>query len=74
MTGNSVDDDIIQALGLALAIVGSLLERKGRIPHGEFSRCLALLADVTDESNGRQGQILSEWANLCSHVSTTRLN
>jgi hypothetical protein len=63
------DQDLIQAQGLALALVGSLLERDAAVPRGEFSRYLAVLADVTRETSDRQAEILSAWAELALKAS-----
>jgi hypothetical protein len=65
------DHDLIQAHGLALALVGQLLEREQPIPRGEFSRYLAVLAEVTRETSERQGAILSTWAELALRASAT---
>jgi hypothetical protein len=65
------DQDLIQAQGLALALVGQLLEREQPIPRGEFGRYLAVLAEVTRETNERQGAILSTWAELVVRVYAT---
>jgi len=64
----SEEQDLVQALGLALAMVGALLERDQPIPRGEFSRLLAVLAEVTRESEDRQGEILSAWATLAARA------
>jgi len=69
VSGFGDDDDLIQAHGLALALVGSLLERDEPVPRGEFGRYLAVLAGVTRESNGRQAEILSAWAELAFKAS-----
>jgi hypothetical protein len=63
------DPDLIQAQGLALALVGSLLERDQPVPRGEFGRYLAVLADVTRETSDRQAEILSAWAELAFKAS-----
>ena len=62
------DHDLIQAQGLAFALVGKLLERQQPIPPGEFSRYLTALAEVTRETNERQGAILAVWAELALSV------
>jgi len=56
--------DLIQAQGLALALVGSLLERDEPVRRGEFGRYLTVLAEVARESSDRQAEILSAWAEL----------
>jgi hypothetical protein len=68
------DYDLMQALGLALAMIGALLEREGPIPRGEFSRLLAVLAGVTSENSNEQGEILSGWAALAEKAHTARPN
>ncbi len=59
-----MDMDLVRAQGLALSLIGSLLERGGVIESGEFSRLLGLLAAVTHETDERQGDILAMWASL----------
>jgi hypothetical protein len=61
------DADLIEATGLALAIVASLVERETPIPKGEVGRCLALLAEASGPRTPRQRQILASWAQLLSH-------
>lgn len=68
------DHDLMQALGLALAMVGALLERDRPIQRGEFSRLLGLLARVTKEKSYEQGEILSAWATLAGRAHTARQN
>ena len=58
------DHDLVEAQGLALALVGRLLERQQPIPPGEFSRYLTVLAEVTRETSERQSAILAVWAEL----------
>jgi hypothetical protein len=70
----SEEQDLVQALGLALAMVGALLEREQPIPRGEFSRLLAVLAEVTRESEDRQGAILSDWAALAARANVVIRN
>jgi len=67
-------DDMVQATGLVVALIGSLLERTEVIPRGEFCRHLANLAAVTHEANGSQGKILDRWSALAEQVSAVRRN
>ena len=60
------DVDLLHAQGLALALVGGLLEGAGLIGEGEFGRLLGLLAAVTAETNDSQGDILAAWAGIAS--------
>ncbi len=60
------DSELIEATGLALAIVASLIERGTPIPKGEVGRCLALLAEASGPRTPRQRQILASWAELLS--------
>lgn len=55
-------DDLVQAMGLALSLVGVLLSRGEPVALTEFARLLDVLATVTNEASERQGQILSTWA------------
>jgi hypothetical protein len=66
--------DLIQATGLALALVGSLMEVGKVLPRGEFSRHLANLANVTNETDAAQGDILDRWADIAALVSRSRQN
>jgi hypothetical protein len=61
-SGGGVDLDLVRAQGLALAMVGALLERSGVTPRGEFSQHLAMLAVITSETSAAQGEILGLWA------------
>lgn len=61
--------DVIRAQGLALAYVGSLLERDGFVEPGQFGRQLAVLATVTAERDDAQGTILAAWAGMCIDMS-----
>ena len=68
------DHDLAQALGLALAMIGTLLERERPVQRGEFSRLLAMLACVTSETSSEQGQILSMWATMTEKGLSARPN
>jgi hypothetical protein len=59
--------DLVCAQGLALALVGALLEGDGVVAKGEFSRLLGTLAVVTAETNGAQGDILAAWSAMASN-------
>ena len=55
-------EPIVRAQGIALALVGTLLERPaGGVPKGEFSRLLGLMATLTDETDPEAGEILAAW-------------
>ena len=56
--------DPVRAQGLALAMVGSLLERRAPMAAGEFGHHLALLAAITGETSRAEGEILAMWAAL----------
>lgn len=60
------DAELVEATGLAIAIIASLVERETPVPKGEVGRCLALLADASGPRTPRQRQILSAWARLLS--------
>lgn len=62
------DADLAQATGLALALVGVLMEGHGVLKRGEFSRHLANLAIVTRETDADQGDLLSRWAATAAQV------
>lgn len=67
-------DDLIQATGLAVSLIGSLLEGAKVLPGGEFGRHMANLASVTRESDRAQGDILDQWADMAALVSRSRRN
>jgi len=58
--------DLVRAHGVALALIGRLLERHGVAPVGEFGALLGLMATVTDEAYPEQGEILAMWSNMVS--------
>ncbi len=65
-----MDLDLIRAQGLALAMVGALLERSGVTPCGEFSQHLAMLAVITGETSAAQGEILGLWAAMTRDIGS----
>lgn len=67
-------DDLVQATGLAIALLGSLLEGARVLPKGEFSRHMANLAIVTHETTPDQGDILDQWAAMVAQISRARPN
>lgn len=60
------DTELVGAMGLALAVIASLIERDTPIPRGEVGRCLALLAQASEPSAPAQREILESWAQLLS--------
>ncbi len=58
------DNELVEAMGLALATIASLIERDAPVPKGELGRCLALLAAASDASTPGQREILETWARL----------
>lgn len=67
-------DDLTQAAGLAVSLIGSLLEGANVVPRGDFAQHLANLAAVTHETNPNQGDILDRWATLSERVGNSRSN
>lgn len=67
-------DDLAEATGLAISLLGSLLEGADVLPAGEFSRHMANLAGVTRETAPEQGDILDRWAAVAALVSRARRN
>ncbi len=63
------DKDLIRAQGVALALVGMLLEGAVIVERGEFGRLLGLMASITGEASAGQGEILSLWAAMASEAS-----
>ena len=63
------NSDLVEATGLVIALIGSLLEGRGLLPKGEFSRHLSNLGQVTGETEAAQGQLLGRWAGLAAQIS-----
>lgn len=61
--------ELVQATGLALSMIGMLLEGQAVLARGEFSRHIANLAAVTGEVDAAQGDILARWAAISAEVS-----
>ena len=61
--------DLAQATGLAISLIGLLLEGRAILPKGEFGRHLANLAQVTAEVDVGQGDILEHWAAILAQMS-----
>jgi hypothetical protein len=59
-----VEDDIVSATGLALAMIVSLVERPEPVPRGEVARCLSLLAETASPNQPGQREILLRWVQL----------
>jgi hypothetical protein len=68
----TIENDLMQATGLAVSMIGVLLEGKGVLPAGEFSAQLALLAGITRETDRAQSDILKRWADVAAQVSRFR--
>jgi hypothetical protein len=64
-----MDQDVIEAQGAAVALIGTLLARAGVVEREQFSRLLALMATVTSETHPEQGEILNTWAALCERAT-----
>ena len=60
--------ELVQATGLAIALIGLLLEGQAVLSQGEFSRHIANLAVVTGESDPVPGEILAQWAAIAAQV------
>jgi hypothetical protein len=60
------DNELVGAMGLALAVIASLIERDAPIPKGEVGRCLSLIAQASGTSASAQREILESWARLLS--------
>lgn len=63
------NSELVQATGLAISMIGMLLEGREVLPKGEFSRHIANLAHVTGEIDPGQGDILERWAAISALVS-----
>lgn len=55
---------IVRAIGGALVVLSSLMERQGAVSAEEFSRILGTYAVVTDETAKDEGLILGYWAGM----------
>lgn len=67
-------EDLDQATGLAISLIGSLLEGAKVVPRGDFALHLTNLAAVTHETDPDQGDILGRWAALSERVGKTLRN
>ena len=67
-------DDLVHATGLAISLIGSLLESAKVVPRGDFAQHLANLAAVTHETDPDQGNILERWATLSKSVGRAHSN
>jgi hypothetical protein len=54
-------DSVIRAQGMLVALIGTLLERRGGVAPGEFSELLGLMSAVTAETDVEAGDILAVW-------------
>ncbi|TXI90079.1 MAG: hypothetical protein E6Q40_01405 [Cupriavidus sp.] len=57
-----MDKALIEAQGVALALVAAMLQRGGIVKAEEFGQLLALTAVTTAETDPAQGDILGVWA------------
>lgn len=53
---------LIEAQGVALALVAAMMQRAGIVPAEEFGQLLGILAVTTAETDPDQGDILGVWA------------
>lgn len=60
--------DLVQALGLAVAMMGAMMEGARVVPRGEVGRKLAMLASVTRETEPVQADILKQWAVMAAQA------
>ena len=54
-------EPIVRAQGVALALIGALLERRAELPAGEFSRLLGIMSVATADADPEAGEILAAW-------------
>lgn len=54
-------DPIVRAQGIALSLIGAVLERQGGLPKGEFSQLLGLMSTLTAETDTDAADILAAW-------------
>jgi hypothetical protein len=64
-------DPMVRAQGIALAVVGSILERKGGLPTGEFSRLLGLIGAATAETDPEAGNLLGVWSAFSAPIAAS---
>jgi hypothetical protein len=62
------NSDLVHATGLAISLIGMLLEGREVLPKGEFNRHLGNLARVTAEVEPTQGDILERWAEISAKI------
>ena len=62
-----IESEFVEAVGVALAVVASLIERETPIPKGEVGRCLALMAAASDKP--RQREVLASWGELLGSMT-----
>ena len=60
--------ELVRATGLAVALIGLLLEGHAVLSKGEFSRHIANLALITGEDDPLPGEILTHWAAIAAQV------
>lgn len=63
------NSDLVHATGLAISLIGMLLEGRELLPKGEFNRHMANLARVTAEVEPAQGDILEGWAAISAQFA-----
>jgi len=58
----AADPSIVRAMGGALTVIATLMERQGDTTVKEIGEILGLYANITDETASDEGLILAYWA------------
>lgn len=63
------DQSLARAVGGALAVIGTLLNKSGTVPIGEFADALGYYAVVSAEHDSREGIYLGCWAAMLRELA-----
>lgn len=65
----SIDQTILRAVGGAIAVIGTLLDRAGAVRISELAEAMSIFAVVTAERDEREGLYLGGWAALLDELA-----
>ena len=66
----SIDRTILRAMGGAIAVIGTLLDRAGAVRISELAEAMGLFAVVTAERDEREGLYLGGWAAILDELAS----
>jgi len=66
-------DPIVRAQGVALSLIGAVLERQGGLPKGEFAQMLGLMSTLTAETDTDAADILAAWTLVAKQAAERSL-